>query len=183
MKVIAKKVAGWCLSCDAMDKSEIEVVVYGLELILGTVSKYIILLMIGYLLNRGIEFLLILFLIAVFRAFAGGVHGKTSAGCFLYMLLVCAVSAALSELSLSLKGLFVPFLGYAVCFYAVYKYIPLQSLKNPACDADTIRGKKRGALVVVSVSVLLFLIMGADIKWIFLYPLMIEAVTIMLASR
>ena len=96
MNVIVKKIAGWCLDCGAVEESELEVVTYGLELILGTVIKYIFLLGIGCLFGRGLEIIIVLSLIAVFRTFAGGVHGRTSADCFGYMLLVCVLSVIFS---------------------------------------------------------------------------------------
>lgn len=182
MKAIARKVAGWCLSDDVTNETELEVVAYGLELILGTLLKYVVLLGIGQLINKGMEVAVILFLIAVFRIFAGGVHGKTSLGCFLYMLMVCVVSVMLSQLSLGLDYL-IQGLGYAVCFYVVYQYVPLQSLKNPVCDTHIIKRKKLGAFLVVSGSSILAIAAGEGMKWIFLYPMIIECTAIVLASK
>ena len=183
MNVIVKKIAGWCLDCGAVEESELEVVTYGLELILGTVIKYIFLLGIGCLFGRGLEIIIVLSLIAVFRTFAGGVHGRTSADCFGYMLLVCVLSVIFSERSIGQESTILPVLGYMLCVYAVLKYVPLQSLKNPICDMHKIRMKKLGAFIVVVASIFLFLTIGEGIKWIFLYPVIIESAAIVLASR
>lgn len=183
MKAIAKKVAYWCLECESVKESEFEVVVYGLELIFGTILKYILLLGIGCLLNRGFEVLMILFSVAIFRTFAGGVHGRTSFSCFLYMLMICAVSVGLSELSTNLKGLIVPVIGYIFCLLVVYKYVPLQSLKKPIDDVYMLKKKKIGAFIVVAISVICFIAANQCIKWVFLYPIIIETMAIMFVSE
>lgn len=185
MKAIAEKIARWCLECDGVDESEFEAVVYGLELMIGTIFKYCLLLGLGHLLNRDFEVLIALCLVALFRTFAGGVHGRTSLSCFLYMLMVCVVSVGLSELSININpnGVIVPVIGYMLCLFVVYQYVPLQSLKKMIDDVHMIKKKRIGAFIVVAVSVICFITVNQCIKWVFLYPIIIEAMAIMMVSE
>lgn len=176
-------IINWCKNYLELTDLEIETVKYGLELIIGTTIKYIILLFIGYVFHKTTEFILILVIMATFRIFAGGVHRKTSIGCFMYMLCVCMASVYLSMFSTVLAYEEIAIIGYMWILFIVFKYVPLQSLNNPIDDCKVLRAKKVGAIICVLGNILMFTVFCQDRRWICMYPLIIESTTLMVESK
>ncbi len=183
MRTIAEQIGNWCHRYSDMTECELEVVKYGLELMIGTVIKYILLLLIGLFCGKAVEVAIVLTVVAAFRCFAGGVHARTDIGCFGCMLAICAASVGLAELSLYLRGVIIPIAGYAWIIYAVCRYAPLQSVKNPIRDNKVIAKKKIYALLTVAVDLAAFILYPNANRWIYMYPLLIEATTIMLTNE
>ena len=99
------------------------------------------------------------------------------------MLFVCVCSAGLAEVSKLLMQNIISIGSYIWIIFIVWRYAPLQSMQNPFNEIQIIKARKRGALIVILVDFLLFVISSQSIKWVYMYPLMIESVTIMLASN
>ena len=92
--MIAKKIAYCCCK----NEEEQEIVQYGLELILENIGKAVGI--IGVALFTGYVYQVIIAAIVFMslRSMAGGIHCKTSLGCFLAMLLVIGISVGCCHL-------------------------------------------------------------------------------------
>ena len=80
-----------------IDDERAEVIMYGLQNIIGELPKGVIILLIAYFLGVfKITFIAVL-IIAPYRCFSGGVHMKTHVGCIIYTLLLYSGSALLAK--------------------------------------------------------------------------------------
>ena len=74
-----------------------EIIMYGLQNIIGEFPKGIIILIIAYFLGIFKLTLISILIIAPYRCFSGGVHMKTHVGCIIYTLLLYSGSALLAK--------------------------------------------------------------------------------------
>ncbi|MBO5348664.1 MAG: accessory gene regulator B family protein [Clostridia bacterium] len=66
-----------------VDDERAEVIRYGLELMIGEVPKFFIMLIISYILGIFKYFIISFFIICTYRFFSGGIHLKSHLGCVL----------------------------------------------------------------------------------------------------
>lgn len=66
-----------------IDDERAEVINYGLQNIIGELPKFIIVIVVGFILRNGWMTLLNILVIALYRSFAGGFHAKTHIGCII----------------------------------------------------------------------------------------------------
>lgn len=83
-----RKIALWSLEYEDYDQEEIEVVIYGIGVIIENIVKCMILMFIGLILHQFIECLLILISFCGLRICSGGIHAKTSLGCTVFMITI-----------------------------------------------------------------------------------------------
>lgn len=80
-----------------VDDERAEIIMYGLQNIIGEFPKGIIILIIAYFLGIFKLTLISILIIAPYRCFSGGVHMKTHVGCIIYTLLLYSGSALLAK--------------------------------------------------------------------------------------
>ena len=67
-----------------VDDERAEIIMYGLQNIIGEMPKGIIILVIAYFLGIFKLTLMSILIVAPYRCFSGGVHMKTHIGCIIY---------------------------------------------------------------------------------------------------
>ena len=80
-----------------VDDERAEVIMYGLQNIIGELPKGIIILIIAYILGIFKLTLMSILIIAPYRCVSGGVHMKTHVGCIIYTLLLYSGSSLLGK--------------------------------------------------------------------------------------
>lgn len=80
-----------------IDDERAEVIMYGLQNIIGELPKGLIILLIAYFLGIFELTLLSILIIAPYRSVSGGVHMKTHIGCIVYTLILYCVPAFLGK--------------------------------------------------------------------------------------
>ena len=80
-----------------IDDERAEIIMYGLQNIIGELPKGIIILLIAYFLGIFKLTLISVLIIAPYRCFSGGVHMKTHIGCIIYTLILYSGSALLGK--------------------------------------------------------------------------------------
>ena len=80
-----------------IDDERAEVIMYGLQNIIGELPKGLIILLIAYFLGIFELTLLSILIIAPYRSVSGGVHMKTHIGCIIYTLILYCVPAFLGK--------------------------------------------------------------------------------------
>ena len=78
-----------------VDDERAEIIMYGLQNIIGELPKGVIILLIAYILGIFKLTLISILIVAPYRCFSGGVHMKTHIGCIIYTLLLYSGSALL----------------------------------------------------------------------------------------
>ena len=80
-----------------IDDERAEIIMYGLQNLIGELPKGIIILIIAYFLGIFKLTLISMFIIAPYRCFSGGVHMKTHMGCIIYTLILYSGSTLLGK--------------------------------------------------------------------------------------
>lgn len=80
-----------------IDDERAEIIMYGLQIIIGEIPKGIIILVIAYFLGIFKLTLISVLIVAPYRCVSGGVHMKTHIGCIIYTLILYSGSALLGK--------------------------------------------------------------------------------------
>ena len=80
-----------------LTEERLEAINYGLQNIIGEIPKIFITIGIGFLLGIGKLTLLSIFLISIYKCFAGGVHAKTHIGCITSTTVIYCGTAFLAK--------------------------------------------------------------------------------------
>ena len=80
-----------------IDDERAEIIMYGLQILIGELPKGVIILAIAYFLGIFKLTLLAVLIIAPYRCVSGGVHMKTHIGCIIYTLILYSGSALLGK--------------------------------------------------------------------------------------
>lgn len=125
---------------------------YSLRVIIGDLSKLVILYIVFFTVNRSAEYLMALLALSIIRLYTGGLHFKTYTGCLLFTFLFFASSIYLASSNLvSQSGLIVIELT-SLFFIALFS--PITSKNRPDYSA-----KKRLQFKIIGcIAVILHLI-------------------------
>ena len=116
-----------------VDDERAEIIMYGLQNIIGELPKGIIILLIAYFLGIFKLTLISLLIIAPYRCFSGGVHMKTHIGCIVYTLTLYSGSALLGKY-ISIDGITKYVLAFSVwtfCMIMLKMYAPADTENVP----------------------------------------------------
>ena len=116
-----------------IDDERAEIIMYGLQIIIGEIPKGIIILAIAYFLGIFKLTLISVLIIAPYRCVSGGVHMKTHIGCIIYTLLLYSGSALLGKY-LILEGstkLIVGLTIWIFCMTMIKLYAPADTENVP----------------------------------------------------
>ena len=112
-----------------VDDERAEVIMYGLQNIIGELPKGIIILIIAYILGIFKLTVISILIIAPYRCVSGGVHMKTHIGCIIYTLLLYSGS--------SLLGKYIVLTGNAKIMLAIVVWIFCMIMIKLYAPADT----------------------------------------------
>lgn len=177
--MLASKITAWCLRRNEMSETQAIAVTYGIELIFNSLFKMIGLILLGLVFGRAWDVILSIGCFSLLRSCAGGVHLKSSLGCFLSMAMVCVLSCVGAE-----------YIGYlpigvmialTIGIIVVNKlYAPFFTENNPIEDGKLIKKKNIGAVII---SVILLAIIWITpiwkLKMIMLIPVTLETLSIL----
>lgn len=116
-----------------IDDERAEIIMYGLQIIIGEIPKGIIILVIAYFLGIFKLTLISVLIVAPYRCVSGGVHMKTHIGCIIYTLLLYSGSALLGKY-LILEGstkLIVGLTIWIFCMTMIKLYAPADTENVP----------------------------------------------------
>lgn len=127
-RFLTEKILNWCDKASPVPAKQRAIVGYGIELLLETVIKIVIIVLLGFLLHQGPETLLVLAVFCILRSFAGGSHMKTNAGCTAAMVFMWGVSLAAGRwLTVADAGLW---LGFSVSTVLLLVFAPAETRQN-----------------------------------------------------
>lgn len=179
-KTLSKLITNWC--CTNAQSDTYDITMYGIQIILDTLIKLIGLALIAFFTGTITEFLAVVFVFSTLRYFAGGLHMKSSIGCFLSMVFIWALTVisirAASYFSLTFSPLILGGL-LLLLFALVFLYSPVPSRNNPVTDTNILQKKKIYSLVLTYIFSIIIWFAPGNIKVLFLVPLICEIVTIL----
>lgn len=159
IEIIAENIMRWCNNYYKISDRKKELVQFGIEVILDFICDIMGILIIGYMLNRVWEFIISLFAFSSLRLWSGGIHCKTSYGCFCFMVFICSISVFGANLLLALPY-WIIYLTLLLLIILTYFYAPMNSLYYRLHDKDKLEWKKKLSLYWIMGESLIILIIS-----------------------
>lgn len=164
-----------------IDDERAEIIMYGLQNIIGELPKGIIILLIAYFLGIFKLTLMAVLIIAPYRCCSGGVHMKTHLGCIIYTLILYSGSALLGKyvtLVGSIKYI-VAFISWIFCMIMIKLYAPADTENVPILRKKERRQKQIFSYIILTVEfIIAVLIKDTTITGIIIFGDLIQTLTI-----
>jgi accessory gene regulator B len=149
IRQLANNLTEYLLKKEIVEQDNFQVYVYGIEVLLSTLSNIFLALMTGIILGMLFETLTFLFAFAILRVYCGGYHAKTHLGCIFAFLVNYAVSM--------LTVYFTPIewtrplclLIAVASFLYIYKFAPVQHKNRPLEENEYNKFKKTACFIAV----------------------------------
>ena len=164
-----------------IDEERAEIIMYGLQNIIGEFPKIFIILGIAYLLGLLKLTVISILLIAPYRCFSGGVHMKTHIGCIIYTLLLYSGSALLGKyiiLTGTIKYI-TAFCIWIFCMIMIKLYAPADTENIPILRKKERRQKQIVSYIILTVEIVsTIFINNTTISGIIIFGSLIQTLTI-----
>ena len=145
-----------------IDDERAEVIMYGLQVIIGEIPKIFIILVIAYLLGIFQYALISMLIIAPYRCVSGGFHVKTHIGCIAHTFLLYGGTALLSKY-IVLQGISKYVLAFAVWIFGMFMiklYAPADTENVPILRKQERRQKQIMSYVILTVEIIIALVIN-----------------------
>lgn len=165
-----------------VDEERAEVIRYGLELMIGEVPKFIILIIISAILGVFNYTIISLLAVSMYRVASGGVHLKTHLGCTLGTTFMYLGNVFISKLIVFpnfITELIVIIFVYIFSIIMISLYAPADTENVPILRKKDRKKKKIMSYIIVTIlMVLSVFIKNPVIKNIFIIGTLIQSITI-----
>mgnify|MGYP000077384157 CR=1 FL=1 len=145
-----------------VDDERAEVIMYGLQNIIGELPKGIIILIIAYILGIFKFTVISILIIAPYRCVSGGVHMKTHIGCIIYTLLLYSGSSLLGKY-IVLTGNVKIMLAIAIwifCLIMIKLYAPADTENVPILQKKERRQKQIFSYIILTLEFIVAIIIN-----------------------
>ena len=164
-----------------VDDERAEVIMYGLQNIIGELPKGIIILIIAYILGIFKLTVISILIIAPYRCVSGGVHMKTHIGCIIYTLLLYSGSSLLGKY-IVLTGNVKIMLTIAIwifCMIMIKLYAPADTENLPILRKKERKQKQIISYIIITSEILIAIfIKNTTISGIIIFGDFIQTLTI-----
>ena len=164
-----------------VDDERAEVIMYGLQNIIGELPKGIIILIIAYILGIFKLTVISILIIAPYRCVSGGVHMKTHIGCIIYTLLLYSGSSLLGKY-IVLTGNVKIMLAIAIwifCMIMIKLYAPADTENLPILRKKERKQKQILSYIIITSEILIAIfIKNTTISGIIIFGDYIQTLTI-----
>lgn len=164
-----------------VDDERAEVIMYGLQNIIGELPKGIIILIIAYILGIFKLTVISILIIAPYRCVSGGVHMKTHIGCIIYTLLLYSGSSLLGKY-IVLTGNVKIMLAIAIwifCMIMIKLYAPADTENLPILRKKERKQKQILSYIIITSEILIAIfIKNITISGIIIFGDFIQTLTI-----
>ena len=164
-----------------VDDERAEVIMYGLQNIIGELPKGIIILIIAYIFGIFKLTVISILIIAPYRCVSGGVHMKTHIGCIIYTLLLYSGSSLLGKYVV-LTGNVKIMLAIAIwifCMIMIKLYAPADTENLPILRKKERKQKQILSYIIITSEILIAIfIKNTTISGIIIFGDFIQTLTI-----
>lgn len=143
---ISKRIANFLLFNNVINKEEIDVYIYGYEMILSSLIDFMIVLITSILFNEFIYMTSFFVMFVSTRLYTGGYHADSCLQCKLVFITLCLVMIGLSEIALNLSIVIPSLIMFIV---TVYHLSPVEN-KNKIISKEA-KIKYRNISVILSI--------------------------------
>lgn len=136
-----------------IDDERAEIIMYGLQNIIGEMPKGIIILLIAYFLGIFKLTLVAVLIVAPYRCVSGGVHMKTHIGCIIYTLMLYSGTALIGKYVVltSVTKYIIAFCVWAFCMAMITLYAPADTENVPILRKEERKQKKIFSYIILTV--------------------------------
>ena len=164
-----------------IDDERAEIIMYGLQILIGELPKGVIILAIAYFLGIFKLTLLSVLIIAPYRCVSGGVHMKTHIGCIIYTLLLYSGSALLGKYFI-LEGnikIISAIIIWAFCMIMIKMYAPADTENFPILRKKERFQKQVFSYIILTLEfIIAIIITNSTISGIIIFGDLIQTLTI-----
>lgn len=164
-----------------IDDERAEIIMYGLQILIGELPKGVIILAIAYFLGIFKLTLLSVLIIAPYRCVSGGVHMKTHIGCIVYTLILYSGSALLGKYFI-LEGnvkIISAIIVWAFCMIMIKIYAPADTENFPILRKKERLQKQIFSYTILTLEFLIAIIISnTTISGIIIFGDLIQTLTI-----
>lgn len=164
-----------------VDDERAEIIMYGLQNIIGELPKGIIILIMAYLLGIFELTLIAILIIAPYRCVSGGVHMKTHIGCIIYTLILYSGSALIGKYVV-LSGIIkyiIAFMIWIFCMIMIKLYAPADTENVPILRKQERKQKQIFSYIILTIEFIIALIINNPIiTGIIIFGDLIQTLTI-----
>ena len=164
----------WMNEISPKSKEESDVIQYGIELLLDNVVKFVFIQIIGIMIGKGLETLLILSAFCGLRLQAGGIHARTGTGCGLSMLLIWAISLT-GHTYLPIRLSLLPYI-YIISLIVIWVFAPRTINIEYFTPKDILKKKLYSVAVLTLIMTVAYL--NPSLRELLIYPVVLEVLTL-----
>lgn len=145
------------------DCEEIEVLNYGLFMIIHTILGMILTVLVGIITGLTLEIVIITITGALFKRYTGGAHASTPERCLIIGIILSLVLSILTKFMVSVMNintigiLSTIILGYS--YYTLYKRCPVPSKNKPLKKESTREKLRKKAISLINVYIIIIVIL------------------------
>ena len=156
-----------------LDEERLEVINYGINLIIGEIPKILLLFVVGFIIGRGYEMLFAFFTLLPLKSVAGGIHLKTHLGCFLctnVLYLGTILLSTINYFTTPIAKFVTIFLVWVFGMFMIYLYAPADTESLPILRKSERKIKKILSYIFFSITLIAAImvnnVMYSNILWI-----------------
>ena len=145
-----------------VDDERAEIIMYGLQNIIGEMPKGIIILVIAYFLGIFKLTLISILIVAPYRCFSGGVHMKTHLGCIIYTSILYSGSALIGKYMV-LAGIAKYIMALTIwifCMIMIKLYAPADTENVPILQKKERRQKQIFSYIILTLEFIVAVIIN-----------------------
>ena len=164
-----------------IDDEREEIIMYGLQNIIGELPKGIIILIIAYFLGIFKLTLISILIIAPYRGLSGGVHMKTHIGCIVYTLILYSGSALLGKYIIltGISKYITAFIVWTFCMIMIKLYAPADTENVPILMKKERKQQQIFSYIALTVEIIIAIfISNTTIAGIIIFGDFIQTLTI-----
>ena len=164
-----------------VDDERAEIIMYGLQNIIGEIPKVFIILIIAYLLGIFKLTLISILIIAPYRCVSGGVHMKTHIGCIIYTLILYSGSALIGKYVVLSKiaKYVIASIVWIFCMIMIRLYAPADTENVPILRKKERKQKQIFSYIILTVEFIIALVINNSIITnIIIFGSLIQTLTI-----
>jgi len=148
-----------------IDDERAEVIMYGLQNVIGEIPKGFLILLIAYFLGIFNLTLMAVLIIAPYRCFSGGVHMKSHFGCILYTLILYSGSALMGKyivLTGTIKYVIASII-WVFCMIMIKLYAPADTENVPILRKQERKQKQIFSYIILTVEFIIAIVINNTI--------------------
>ena len=164
-----------------IDDERAEIIMYGLQNIIGEIPKIFIIFIIAYFLGIFKLTLMAVLIIAPYRIFSGGVHMKSHLGCILYTLMLYSGSALIGKyvVLVGTAKYIIASVVWAFCMVMIKLYAPADTENVPILRKQERRRKQIFSYIILTIEfIIAIFINNTTIAGIIILGDLIQTITI-----